>query len=226
MENRSWNQFEFVPVAVIHTDFGERSGIPRETEVIHELPGTIVLLPEFQKPGILKGLSDYSHLWVIWGFSESSGWSPTVFPPRYGRKIERGVFATRSPNRPNPIAMTAVKIRSVDEETYTIHILGADMMDGSPVFDLKPYDPESDCLTEASRNLSDAVHQKLKVEFSSGIEEQIPEEKRALLAAVLAEDPRPFGKRGSEEVCMLNYAGMEIRYSVKNEETLIVISIS
>ncbi|MGN1388329.1 MAG: tRNA (N6-threonylcarbamoyladenosine(37)-N6)-methyltransferase TrmO [Bulleidia sp.] len=217
---------ELVPVAVIHSDFGERIGIPRETEVVHELPGTIVLLPEYRKPGILKGLSDYSHLWVIWGFSESSGWSPTVYPPRYGRKIERGVFATRSPNRPNPIAMTAVKIVCVDEDAYTIQVLGADMMNGSPVFDLKPYDPESDCLTEASRNLSDAVHQKLKVEFSSEAEARVPEEKRALLTAVLAEDPRPFSKRGSGKACMLNYAGMEIRYCVKQEKILTVLDIS
>ena len=142
------------PIGIVRTDFPDKFGIPHQGTIAASLPGTIILNPEYRKEGILRGLESYSHLWVIWCFSRSSGWSVTVRPPRLGGKKRLGVFATRSPNQPNSLGLTAVKISEVNEAGFTISILGADLADGTPLYDIKPYLPYCDSIPCALPGIS------------------------------------------------------------------------
>jgi tRNA-Thr(GGU) m(6)t(6)A37 methyltransferase TsaA len=212
------------PVAYVHTDFPEKFGIPRQGAVVKNLKGTLELTEAFRKPGIFKGLEQYSHLWLIWGFSAntSAEWSPTVRPPRLGGNARMGVFATRSPFRPNPLGLTAVRIEAIHEDIYRIDIAGTDFKDGTPVYDIKPYIPYGDAIPEAASGFTAAPLPHLKTVFPEAVREKFPKEKYETLREILAADPRPAYQRDPDRIYGLSYAGFDVHFQVK-ENTVIVL---
>ena len=216
------------PIAHIHTDFTSKFGVPRQAGLVRELRATIVFAPEYRNPEALRGLDGFSHLWLIWEFSQCVGkpWSPTVRPPRLGGNARMGVFATRSPFRPNPIGLSCVELVGVEEHTPqgpVIYVAGADLMDGTPIYDIKPYVPYADCHPEAVGGFAqDAPEQKLKVDIPPHLLCLIPEGKREALAGVLAQDPRPPYQRDSQRVYGFGFGGLEVHFTVDNGVARIV----
>lgn len=212
--------FELKQIAVIHTDFPEKFGIPRQSGLIEELRSTLVFMPEYRVPEALRGIEQYSHLWLIWEFSKAvrDGWSPTVRPPRLGGNTRMGVFATRSPFRPNPVGLSCVKLERVDlnaSDGPVLHLSGADLMDGTPIFDIKPYLPYVDCKPDASNGFAFAQQEGvLSVEIPEGIVAEFPPEKLPALKAVLAQDPRPQYISDPEREYTMSFAGFEISFRV------------
>lgn len=208
-------------IAHIHTDLPEKFGVPRQSGLVPQLQGTIVFEPDYRNPDALRGLEGFSHLWLIFRFhrAEREGWSPTVRPPRLGGNRRMGVFATRSPFRPNPIGLSCVKLEKVD---YTapggpvLLVRGADLLDGTPIFDVKPYVPLADCRPQAVGGFSDQHREDgLSVDFPPALLEQVPEEKRAALLGVLAQDPRPSYQHDPQRVYGMAFAGLEVRFTVE-----------
>ncbi len=184
------------PIAHIYTDFPDKFGIPRQSGLIDELVGKIVFEKEYRDPSALKGLEQFSHIWLIWEFSEAKRdtWSPTVRPPRLGGNKRMGVFATRSPFRPNPIGLSSVKLKEIatESEGPVLYVTGADLMNGTPIFDIKPYIPLSDCHPEASEGYTKETKlHLLQVECKEELLSEIPAEKQTALLKTLAQDPRP-----------------------------------
>ena len=217
------------PIARMCSDFPSKFGIPRQSGLVEELRSTVVFEPEFRNPDTLRGLEGFSHLWIIWQFSEAvrSNWSPTVRPPRLGGNTRMGVFATRSPFRPNNLGLSCVKLLGVEqtENGAVIHVAGADLMDGTPIFDIKPYIPYSDSHPEALGGFTDTAEDfLLEVEFPESLLRQLPEEKRAAARAVLSHDPRPSYQRDSQRVYGLPFGGFDIRFTVC-EKTLTVCDV-
>ena len=217
------------PIARMCSDFPSKFGIPRQSGLVEELRSTVVFEPEFRNPDTLRGLEGFSHLWIIWQFSEAvrSNWSPTVRPPRLGGNTRMGVFATRSPFRPNNLGLSCVKLLGVEqtENGAVIHVAGADLMDGTPIFDIKPYIPYSDSHPEALGGFTDTAEDfLLEVEFPDALLRQLPEEKRAAAQAVLSHDPRPSYQRDSQRVYGLPFGGFDIRFTVC-EKTLTVCDV-
>ena len=218
------------PIARIHTDFPTKFGIPRQSDMVESLKGTIVFEPEYRNAEALRGMEGFSHIWLIWEFSESKreGWSPTVRPPLLGGNTRMGVFATRSPFRPNPIGMSVVKLEKVELHTENgpvLHVSGADMMNGTPIFDIKPYVPYTDSRPDATGGFTDIVDKtELKVVFPEQLQSLIPVEKRQPLTEVLSLDPRPSYQNDPERIYGLLFAGFDIRFSV-NEAILTVKEI-
>ncbi len=210
-------------IARIHSDFPTKFGIPRQSGMIDSLRATVVFEPEYRNPDALRGLEKFSHLWLIWQFSQAvrKQWSPTVRPPRLGGNQRMGVFATRSPFRPNPIGLSCVVLDSVEQHPSlgpVLHILGADLMDGTPILDIKPYLPYADCRPEASGGFTDQVEkQMLKVEFPERCLTCVPPDRREALFAVLACDPRPSYQHDPERVYGFSFAGLEIRFTVSGD---------
>ncbi len=211
-------------IARIQSAFPEKFGIPRQSGLVEELQARIVFEPEYRSADAVRGLDEFSHLWLIWEFSEAKrdNWSPTVRPPRLGGNQRMGVFATRSPYRPNPVGLSCVKLDRVeiDEDLGPIiHVQGADLMDGTPIFDIKPYIPYADCRPEAVGGFaSDKPEAKLQV----GIPEEFcslaaPEVMNAL-RGVLAQDPRPAYQKDPERIYGLSFAGMEVRFQVEGNQ--------
>ena len=223
-------EHSFHVIARIHTDFPTKFGIPRQSGLIEELKAEIVFEPEYRNPDALRGIEEFSHLWLIWEFSESirDGWSPTVRPPRLGGNKRVGVFATRSPFRPNPIGLSSVRLDSVElhtEKGPVLHVSGADMMDGTPIFDIKPYIPFVDNRTDASEGYTNRTKEYfLQVEIEDTLLERVESEKRDALKAVLAGDPRPSYQNDPERIYGLEFAGHEIKFTVRND-VLTVIEI-
>ena len=184
-------------IARIYTDFGEKFGVPRQSGLVPELTGKIIFEPEYRVPEALSGIEGYSWLWLLWEFSESprNKWSPTVRPPRLGGNKKAGVFATRSPFRPNPVGMSSVKIEDIQlqtDEGPVIIVSGIDMMNGTPIYDIKPYLPHVDCHPEALGGFSGQFKDyRLKVECARELLVCFPPDKREALLGVLAQDPRP-----------------------------------
>ncbi len=209
-------------IARIKSDFPTKFGIPRQSGLVPSLRATVIFEPEFRNADALRGLEDYTHLWLIWQFSEAvrTDWSPTVRPPRLGGNTRMGVFATRSPFRPNALGLSSVKLEGIeqtDEFGTVIHVSGADLMDGTPIFDIKPYIPYADCHPDATGGFTDAADDfLLEVKFPSSLLEHIPEEKRQALQDVLSHDPRPSYQRDPERIYGLSFAGFDIRFSVKD----------
>ena len=209
-------------IARMHSDFATKFGIPRQSGLVEELRSTIVFEPEFRNPAALRGIEDFSHLWIIWQFSEAvrQDWSPTVRPPRLGGNTRLGVFATRSPFRPNSLGLSSVRLLGVEhtEEYGTVlHVGGADLMDGTPIFDIKPYIPYGDCHPDATGGFTDTAEDfLLKVEFPEDLLTKLPEEKRAAALGVLSHDPRPSYQRKPGRVYGLTFAGFDIRFTVKD----------
>ena len=217
-------------IARMHSDFATKFGIPRQSGLVDELRSTIVFEPEFRNPDALRGIEDFSHLWIIWQFSEAvrTGWSPTVRPPRLGGNTRMGVFATRSPFRPNNLGLSSVKLLGVEHtEKYgtVLHVGGADLMDGTPIFDIKPYIAYGDSHPEAKGGFTDPAGDfLLKVEFPEDLLKKLPEEKREAAIGVLSHDPRPSYQRKPGRVYGLTFAGFDIRFQV-HEDTLTVAEV-
>lgn len=210
------------PIAHIRSDFPAKFGIPRQAGLVAELRAQVVFEPEFRNPEALRGIEGFSHLWLIWEFSGNrrEGWSPTVRPPRLGGNIRMGVFATRSPFRPNPIGLSCVRLDRVEWDGPrgpVLHVLGADLMDGTPIYDIKPYVPYADCHPEASQGFaSPDAGWRLEVDIPEELLARVPEGERAALRGVLAQDPRPAYQRDPERVYGFGFAGMEVRFTVRD----------
>ena len=217
-------------IARMHSDFATKFGIPRQSGLVEELRSTIVFEPEFRNADALRGIEDFSHLWIIWQFSEAvrSGWSPTVRPPRLGGNTRMGVFATRSPFRPNNLGLSSVKLLCVEEtEAFgtVIHVGGADLMDGTPIFDIKPYIPYGDCHPDATGGFTDhAGDFLLEVNFPPALLELLPHDKQEAAIGVLSHDPRPSYQKDSDRIYGLTFAGHNIRFRVK-ENVLTVVEV-
>ena len=217
------------PIAHICSDFSEKFGIPRQSGLVEELTAAVVFEPEYRDPSALRGLEGFSHLWLIWEFSRSRGWSPTVRPPRLGGNKRLGVFATRSPFRPNPLGLSCVRlleIRQDREQGPVLVVAGADLMDGTPIYDVKPYLPYADCKPDAVGGF--AARPKgadLAVDCFPALLDRVPEDKRAALLAVLAQDPRPQYQDDPERVYGMAFAGLEVKFQVAGER-LTVTEIS
>ena len=213
----------------IKTDFPEKFGLPRQSGLVEGLTGEIILLPEYRNPDAFRGIDGFSHLWIIWQFSEAlrDGFSPTVRPPRLGGNVRMGVFATRSPFRPNPIGLSCVKNCGVKitAEGPVLCVSGIDMKDGTPIYDIKPYLPIADCKVEATGGFSDErASYALSVIFPEHLASLLTEKERANLTELLAEDPRPAYNDDPERVYGFTYANKEIKFSV-NGDTLTVLDI-
>ncbi len=208
------------PIAHIRTDFPAKFGVPRQAGLVGALTGTIVFEKEYRVDAALRGLEQYSHAWLVWVFSEAAreGWSPTVRPPRLGGNTKMGVFATRSPFRPNPIALSAVKLAGTEETKAfgtVLHVAGADLMDGTPILDIKPYLPYVDAIPGAAGGFTEqAKEYALRVEFPPDLMRLVPQEKREALLGVLESDPRPSYQEDSERVYGFGFAGLEVKFTV------------
>lgn len=215
--------YTFKTIATIHTDFGSKFGIPRQSGLLKKLPGVIRFEEEFRSRDALRGLEGFSHLWLLWIFSENvrDTWKPTVRPPRLGGNAHLGVFATRSSFRPNPLAMSVVQIERIDLDTPhgpKIHVLGADLLDGTPIVDIKPYLPYADAIPEATGGFTDSIEfTPLQVEIPATLLKRIPADKQELLKEVLASDPRPAYKAKQDDIDRIygfSFAGFEIKFKV------------
>jgi tRNA-Thr(GGU) m(6)t(6)A37 methyltransferase TsaA len=220
---------EMKPIAYMKNDYKEKFGIPRQSGLIKSAVSKIVFEPEFCDINALRGMEGYSHLWLIWLFSENAEaeWSSTVRPPRLGGNVRMGVFATRSPFRPNPIGLSCVELDHVEdeEEGPVIYVKGADLMDGTPILDIKPYVPYADSHPEASSGFAgDVFDHSMKVEIADEILERIPVEKREAVLEMLAQDPRPGYQRGQKRIYGMEYGDMNIRFRGE-EERIVVIDV-
>ena len=219
-------------IARIRTDFPTKFGIPRQSGLVKELQGRIVFEPEYRNPEAVRGLEDFSHVWLIWEFSESmrDGWSPTVRPPKLGGNIRKGVFATRSPFRPNPIGLSAVKLEKVDihpELGPVLHVSGADLMDGTPIYDIKPYIPYADCIPDAKGGFTrETDNSLLEVIFPENLLEIIPFEKQKAVMQILAFDPRPSYQEDDERIYGVEFAGFDVRFRVAGKVLKVVEVVS
>lgn len=218
-------------IAKMKSDFPTKFGIPRQSGLVEDLHSTIIFEPQFRNDDALRGLEDFSHLWLIWQFSEAvrSGWSPTVRPPRLGGNTRMGVFATRSPFRPNNLGLSSVKILGLErtEEFGTvIHVGGADLMDGTPIFDIKPYIPYSDCHTDAVGGFTQTADDFiLDVKISDSLLEILPECKRSALMGVLSHDPRPSYQKDTDRIYGLHFSDWDVRFQISGK-TLTVLEIN
>ena len=213
-------------IARIRTPFKTKFGIPRQSGVAADVKGTVIFEPEYRSADAVRGLEGFSHIWLIWCFSEAAGgkWSPTVRPPRLGGNVRMGVFATRSPFRPNPIGLSSVELERIEytELGPVLHVRGADLMDGTPIFDIKPYVAYADAHPGAKSGFTDTVQfEKLRVELPDGLAEPLPEG----LAEVLENDPRPRYHDDPERVYGMEYGGKELKFRVSGD-TLYVISLT
>jgi tRNA-Thr(GGU) m(6)t(6)A37 methyltransferase TsaA len=218
-------------IARMKSDFPTKFGIPRQSGLVEELHSTIIFEPEFRNPDALRGIEEFSHIWLIWQFSEAvrQEWSPTVRPPRLGGNTRMGVFATRSPFRPNNLGLSSVKLLGVEhtkEYGTVLHVAGADLMDGTPIFDIKPYIPYGDSHPDATGGFTDQAKDFiLQVQFPQHLLDKIPQDKQAAAIGVLSHDPRPSYQKQADRIYGLNFAGFDIRFQV-NGDTLTVLEVS
>ncbi|MCQ2283789.1 MAG: tRNA (N6-threonylcarbamoyladenosine(37)-N6)-methyltransferase TrmO [Bacteroidales bacterium] len=218
-------------IAYIHSDFPTKFGIPRQSGLVEELTATVVFEPEYRNADALRGIEEFSHIWLIWGFSEAErdSWSPTVRPPRLGGNIRMGVFATRSPFRPNAIGLSSVKLLAVEQDSRygtVLRVAGADLMDGTPIYDIKPYLLTTDCHPEATKGFT-ALHTDYTVEVEIPDKEaaKMPKDKLNALRSVLAQDPRPAYHHDKNRVYGFPFAGYEVSFTA-NENKITVLEIS
>lgn len=218
-------------IARMKSDFPSKFGIPRQSGLVSSLRSTIIFEPEYRNSDALRGLEDFSYIWIIWQFSEAlrAQWSPTVRPPRLGGNTRLGVFATRSPFRPNALGLSSVQIAGFEQTAQygtVIHVCGADLMDGTPIFDIKPYIPYADCHPDAIGGFTDHAQDFiLKVNFPEDLLSMIPAEKQKALIDVLSHDPRPSYQSDSDRIYGLSFGGWNIRFTVQNS-VLTVCSVN
>ena len=207
-------------IARIHSAFPTKFGIPRQAGLVPELRSLVVFEPEYRNPDALRGIEEFSHLWLIWEFSEArrADWSPTVRPPRLGGNTRMGVFATRSPFRPNPIGLSCVElleVRDTAEWGTVLMVGGGDLMDGTPIYDVKPYIPYADCRPEAAGGFTDRAGDfLLQVELPEDLAEKVPPEQREALLGVLSHDPRPSYHSDPERIYGMNFGNLDVRFRV------------
>ena len=210
-------------IANIHSDFPTKFGIPRQSGLVEELTAQIVFSPEYRVPEAVRGLEEFSHIWLVWQFSGAvrEDWSPTVRPPRLGGNTRMGVFSTRSPFRPNAIGLSCVRLLKVEPNTPegpVLTVAGADLMDGTPILDIKPYIPYADCKPEATGGFTDRAGDfLLHVEFPPALLERVPENRREALIGVLSHDPRPSYQRNPERIYGMEFAGVNVRFRVAED---------
>ena len=215
----------------IETDFKEKFGIPRQSGLVKESRGRIVFEKEYNVPEAFRGLEDFSHIWVLWQFSEAvrETWSPTVRPPLLGGNKRMGVFATRSPFRPNSVGLSALKLENVEfseKEGVVLHVSGADLLDGTPIYDIKPYLPYADSIPDAAGGFTESLEERrLEVEFPEALLEKVKEEKRKALVAVLAADPRPSYQNDPEREYGMSFAEYEVKFKADGKN-LTVTSVN
>ena len=211
-------------IAHIRSDFPTKFGIPRQSGLVNELRSTVVFEPEFRNADALRGLEGFSHLWLVWVFDQAirETWSPTVRPPRLGGNQRMGVFATRSPFRPNPIALSSVKLAGIEQTAEfgtVLKIRGADLMDGTPILDIKPYIPYADSHPDAVGGFASApTGETLDVQIPDDLLAQIPENRREALRGVLAQDPRPHYQDDPDRIYGFGFAGLEVKFSVDGNQ--------
>ena len=206
------------PIARIHSQFPGKFGIPRQSGLVPALRATVVLEPAFRNPDALRGLEGFSHIWLLWEFSQAvrEGWSPTVRPPRLGGNARLGVFATRSPFRPNPIGLSPVCLEAVRQDARlgpVLDVSGADLMDGTPIFDIKPYLPYVDCIPDAAGGFAPGPAEVLQVACPPELLARVPAESREALLGVLAQDPRPRYQKDPARVYAMDFAGLTVRFT-------------
>lgn len=215
-------------IARIHSDFSSKFGVPRQSGLVDALESTLVFEPEFRNPDALRGLEGFSHLWLVWVFDQAirENWSPTVRPPRLGGNQRMGVFATRSPFRPNPIALSSVKLAGIEQTAEfgsVLKIRGADLMDRTPILDIKPYIPYADSHPDAMGGFASApAGETLDVIIPPELVAIVPENRREALRGVLAQDPRPHYQDDPERVYGFGFAGMEVKFSVNGTRLTVV----
>ena len=220
-------EIKITPIARMHSDFASKFGIPRQSGIVEELRSTIVFEPEYRNSDALRGMEGFSHLWLIWQFSKAirTDWSPTVRPPRLGGNTRMGVFATRSPFRPNSLGLSCVKFLGLEETAEfgtVIHVGGADLMDGTPIFDIKPYIPYADCHPDAMNGFTGGTEGEiLEVNFPAELLQKLSQGKQAAVVGILAHDPRPSYQKDADRIYGFTFAGFEIRFRV--EETLLTV---
>ena len=220
------NSFSMEPIAHIRSDFAEKFGVPRQSGLVDALEASIVFTPPYRSPDALRGLEDFSHLWLIWVFDRAirESWSPTVRPPRLGGNARMGVFATRSPFRPNPIALSCVKLEGIEQtaEGPVLRVRGADLVDGTPILDIKPYIPYADCHPDALGGFAAVpAGESLTVEIPPELLERIPAQRREALRGVLAQDPRPRYQEDPQRVYGFGFAGLEVRFRVEDGQAIV-----
>ena len=218
------------PIARIHSDFATKFGIPRQSGVVGSLQAEIIFEPEFRSRDAVRGLEAFSHIWLIWEFSENvrADWSPTVRPPRLGGNVRMGVFATRSPFRPNPIGLSCVRLERVDltdQRGPVLHVAGADLMDGTPIYDIKPYLPYADAHPEALGGFAPSPKETIEVKSPPELLQKLPEGQREALLGVLAQDPRPQYQNDPERVYGMSFGGWDVKFRVK-DGVLTVLSLA
>ena len=217
-------------IARMKSDFPTKFGIPRQSGLVEELHSAIIFEPDFRNPDALRGIEEFSHIWLIWQFSEAvrQEWSPTVRPPRLGGNTRMGVFATRSPFRPNNLGLSSVKLLGVEhtkEYGTVLHVAGADLMDGTPIFDIKPYIPYGDSHPDATGGFTDQAKDFiLQVQFPQHLLDKIPLDKQAAAIGVLSHDPRPSYQKQPDRIYGLSFARFDIRFQV-NGDTLTVLEV-
>lgn len=222
------DKIEMQVIARIKSDFPTKFGIPRQSGLVEELHATIIMEPEFRNPDMLRGLEGFSHLWLIWQFSANAdkAWSPTVRPPRLGGNTRLGVFATRSTFRPNFIGLSSVRLEGLEQTKdfgTVIHVFGADLMDGTPIFDIKPYIPYGDCHPDATGGFTDTADSYLLgVDFPKELLCKLPEDKQIAAIGVLSHDPRPSYQKDSERIYGISFAGFDIRFKVKEDQLTVI----
>ena len=207
----------------IHTDFSSKFGIPRQSGLVPELKGVIIFEPEFRNPQAFRGLEEFSHIWILWKFSKSEKehWSATVKPPRLGGKKRMGVFATRSPYRPNDIGLSSVRLEKInfDEKMGPmLYVAGADLLDGTPIYDIKPYIAYTDSHPDAAEGFAGTVKEKeLQVDFPEELLSKFPKEKHDAILGVLSQDPRPAYDTDETRLYGVEFAGFDVRFTVTGE---------
>ena len=215
-------------IARMKSDFPTKFGIPRQSGLVDSLRSTIIFEPEFRNADALRGIEGYSHLWLIWQFSEAvrADWSPTVRPPRLGGNTRVGVFATRSPFRPNSLGLSSVRLLGVEHtEAHgtVLHVAGADLMDGTPIFDIKPYIPYGDCHPDAQGGFTDTAEDfLLEVDFPTRLLEKLPQDKREAAVGVLRHDPRPSYQKDADRIYGLCFGGFDIRFTVSGDRLTVL----
>lgn len=218
-------------IATIRTGFQSKFGVPRQSGLMDSIKGTIIFEPKYRDPSALRGLEEFTHIWIIWKFSQAvrEEWSPTVRPPRLGGNVRMGVFATRSPFRPNPIGLSCVKLEGIDLKSPdgpVIHVSGADLVDGTPIYDIKPYIPYTDCQPNATGGFTDNVEMHvLDVSIAPELTKGIPSATLQAIHDILAQDPRPRYQQDAERIYSFEYDGWNIRFKV-NGTCLTTESIS
>lgn len=216
------------PIARMHSDFASKFGIPRQSGIVQQLRSVIVFEPAYRNSDALRGIDGFSHLWLIWQFSEAvrTQWSPTVRPPRLGGNTRMGVFATRSPFRPNNLGLSCVEFLGLEETAEfgtVIHVGGADLMDGTPIFDIKPYIPYADCHPDALSGFTGGTEGKiLAVDFPEALLQRFPQAKQEALIGILAHDPRPSYQKDAQRIYGFSFAGFEIRFRADDKQLTVV----